>query len=96
MKAWRLNAHKVNELRALEMYLEGKTETPTARVQKNLRMAMPKAPLASTWLLDGLLVRGGFVNRELALPGDAYVPLTQGSAKYVSKLAARAKRWLGL
>jgi hypothetical protein len=89
MKAWRLNAEKINSR------CKAGSREATARTQKEALMAMPKLPYASTWLLDGLLLRGGYINTTLALPSEAFVPPTEGFAKRVMRVAAKAKRWFG-
>jgi hypothetical protein len=55
MKAWRLEASKINARR------KAGSNEPSARVQKVLRGKQPVI-LGSTWLLDGLLIRVGIVD----------------------------------
>ena len=53
MKAWRLEADKINARR------NGGSKEPNARVQKVQRQASPKVKGAGNWLLAVLLVRAG-------------------------------------
>jgi len=67
MKAWRLNAQKINKQRALEIAAMGYPITPTARVQKNQSEAVRKLSRSwprSHWLLDGLLMRAGIIQQH--------------------------------
>jgi hypothetical protein len=55
MKAWRLEASKINARR------KAGSNEPSARVQKALHSKQPVI-LGSTWLLDGLFIRVGIVD----------------------------------
>lgn len=56
-KQWRnLNAQFINQLRA-----QG-ANIPTARVLARQRHSMKSAKGATTWLLDGLLIRAGIID----------------------------------
>jgi hypothetical protein len=90
MKAWRKEAEKINARR-----LAGSKE-PRARVQKELAQAKPKLYKGSTWLLDGLLIHGGYITPATALPTDKVVPQTYGMAQKIAKAWRNAKRWLGV
>ena len=81
-KAWRNEAAcKINEQRKT-------TNVPTARVQKTERMAISKVTKnASTWLLDGLLIRAGIID---PLPHTHRV--MQGTT-YLTAQAPWFKRW---
>ena len=87
MKAWRLNAEKINARR------KAGSREPTARRQKFIEASLPKLQGGSNWLLDGLLLRGGYIS--VSLPTEAYVPPTDGWAKRVARMFAKSKRWLG-
>lgn len=66
MKAWRIEAEVINKRRN-----EGSKE-PSARVQMQQRKALSKMykPAGSgNWLLDGMLLRGGF---KAAVYGDPF------------------------
>ena len=87
MKAWRLEAAAINARR------KAGSREPTARVQKEQRMAMPKLRGASNWLLSGLMVHAGFWVIPSA-PGftqlEPYIPQTEGFAR---RLVNRLKKW---
>ena len=85
MKAWRLNAQKINARR------KAGSREHTARVQKEIKASLPKMTGGSNWLLDGLLLRGGYITQ--GLPTEAFVPPTDGRAKRVMRMLAKAKRW---
>ena len=87
MKAWRLNAQKINARR------KAGSREPTARVQKEIKASMSSLTGGSYWLLDGLLLRGGYITQ--GLPTEAYVPPTDGWAKRVMRMFAKSKRWFG-
>lgn len=53
MKAWRLKAQEINERR------RAGSKEPTARVQKEHRLAHPTLKGTGNWLLAGLLIRAG-------------------------------------
>ena len=87
MKAWRIEAAKINARR------KAGSREPTARVQKEQRMAMPKLQGDSNWLLSGLMIHAGFWTMP-SMPGfrkpEPYVPVTEGFAR---KLVNRLKKW---
>ena len=85
MKAWRLNAQKINARR------KAGSREQSARVQKTVQG--PKMTYCTTWLLDALLLRGGYIT--LGLPTEAHVPPTDGWAKRVLRMFAKSKRWFG-
>lgn len=87
MKAWRLDAAKVNARR------KAGSREPVARVQK---LEGKAKIMGSTWLLDGLLLRGGYVTAADALPQEAFVPVTDAYAKRAAKLWRKLKRWTGM
>ena len=93
MKAWRLEAEKINKQRSLEAHLGVHVTTPKARRQKEIKASLPKLTGGSNWLLDGLLLRGGYITQ--GLPTEAYVPPTDGWAKRVMRMFAKSKRWFG-
>ena len=87
MKAWRLDAQKINARR------KAGSREQSARVQKEIKASMSKLTGGSNWLLDGLLLRGGYIT--LGLPTEAHVPPTDGWAKRVLRMFAKSKRWFG-
>lgn len=85
-KAWRLNAHKINELRRLERELRGYPLTPPARQLAKVRhQSVGKA--VSYPLLTALLVRAGVMPAPLTLL-DKFV-------RAVNTPITKSKSWLG-
>ena len=78
-KAWRNeNARKINQRRAAG------SKEGTARQQTRMAHSMTQVKTAGNWLLDGLLIRGGYV--PVGIPStDTHVPVTEGMAKRISR-----------
>lgn len=82
MKAWRLEAEKINKRR-----MAGSREA-TARVQKEQRAHVPKMVGCSNWLLTGLMIHAGFWPSHHAYQtSEAYIPQTEGFVKRMFKMA---------
>lgn len=79
MKAWRLQASKINARR------KAGSKEPSARAQKVQRMAQPSLKGMGNWLLVGLLMRAGIVPIGYGVP--QIVPDK-------SLLPSAFKRWL--
>lgn len=98
MKAWRLEAQKINKQRERELATVGRVTTPTARVQKNYRIYMEKMhriTFGSNWLLDGLMIRAGLLDPLPTVPRSVLKPPAAAPAEGVIKRTLlAAKRWL--
>ena len=78
-KAWRNeSARKINERRAAG------SKEGTARQQMRVTRSLTQVKTAGNWLLDGLLVRGGYV--PVGIPStETHVPVTEGMAKRIMR-----------
>lgn len=92
MKAWRIEAEKINARR------KAGSKEPKARVQmrqaRNIQQ-MFKPVGSGSWLLDGLLIRGGFKAAVYGLPiaPQEVRPAPTTTPSFIGKLVGQAKRW---
>lgn len=93
-KAWRLNAHKINAIRALEVQLYGRVISPTARKVAQAQHQSRALKPTSYPLLTGLLIRAGIQPAPLPfidkLVRTVTVPITTGKSwlkRAISKFA---------
>lgn len=85
MKAWRLEAEKINKRR------KAGSREATARVQKGQRALTPKTVGYSNWLLSGLMIHAGFWPASHAYQKpEPYIPYTEG---FIKRMLKKAKRW---
>ena len=80
MKAWRLQAHKINARR------KAGSKEASARVQKVQRMSIPSLKGMGNWLLIGLFLRAGIVPIGYNIP-KAVPPVAVVQSKF--------KSWIG-
>ena len=80
MKAWRLQASKINARR------KAGSREPNARTQKVQRMTQPSLKGMGNWLLVGLLMRAGIIPTGYGVPER--VPPTRVRWQ-------QFKKWLG-
>ena len=89
MKKWRLEAASINARRAAG------SKEPTARVQKNqeqaLARAYPKMVSVGNFLLNGLLLRGGYINQQGMIKQP---PMHQSWRDTLSGVLKTVKSWL--
>lgn len=89
MKAWRLEAQAINARR------EAGSKEPTARVQKNIRMSAERmTKTAGNFLLNGLLIHGGYATPHPYVKADDMVYETEGKARgWVLHQLMKGKSW---
>lgn len=88
MKAWRLEAEKINKDRKVDRKI------PSARKQMQERLYLAKVfevKSEGNWLLAGLMVHASY--NPPTIGGKEYIPVTEGKASFIERLTKRLKRW---